>query len=119
MSHERRPTSVRAPCGFSRRRDHQRRKEDRCGRHERRERARDSTDDNSPIAVGDRVTLNVYVSGDETRTVDGTVTREETLDKLENPMWRNRIAIALDEPDEAFAATILSFANKQKRGSTE
>jgi len=52
----------------------------------------------SKFEVGERLTLQVYLSSSDRRSIRGRVTRVEINSAESNEPWRYRLALAYDEP---------------------
>lgn len=74
----------------------------------------------TPLPVGARVTLTFEVPGEHPKewTAAGQVVRVAPNDDDPEGLWRHRIAVALDEPVEAFRAELEALARAHPlRGS--
>lgn len=63
------------------------------------------------------IRLRVYLPGDEDRVavVSGRVVRRETLAPDERGTWREKVALAFDEPQDSLADEFAALAAEQAR----
>jgi hypothetical protein len=62
-----------------------------------------------------KLTLNIFFVDGESRRVTGKVVRRESLDADENTLWRTKVAVALDEPDEVLGEHFTQLAEQQAK----
>lgn len=69
------------------------------------------------LAEGQSVRLRVYLPGDEDRalTITGEVVRREELAADERGTWRDKVAVAFDQPQPELAAEFAALAAEQAR----
>lgn len=66
------------------------------------------------LQPGQRVKLRIFLGPDKTpREASGRVVRNEPLDPEESSLWREKVAVALDEPVPDVARTLAELAAKQ------
>ncbi len=70
------------------------------------------------LAVGDVVSLQLYVTGDpdaRTRATHARVVRVEPLDATARGLWSHHVAVQFDEPLTDFEAEILALEARQRQ----
>jgi hypothetical protein len=65
------------------------------------------------LEVGQRVKINVFLNEGEQRSVDAHVVRLEPLNSEENVLWRQKVAVEIEEPDAELAAKLETLAEQQ------
>lgn len=65
------------------------------------------------LEVGQRVRINVFLNEGEQKSVHARVVRQEPLDSEENVLWREKVAVEIEEPDADLAAKLESLAEQQ------
>lgn len=68
------------------------------------------------LEPGQSVRIRIYLPGDgEPRITNGKVVRREPLSADESTLWREKVAIALDEPAPDVERTLADLAEKQEQ----
>ena len=73
---------------------------------------------NARLAVGDVVSLQLYVSGDadaRTRNTHARVVRVEPLEPAARGIWSHRVAVQFGEPLDDFEAEIKALGERQRQ----
>jgi hypothetical protein len=67
------------------------------------------------LDVGQRVKINVFLSEGESRSVHARVVRQDSLDAEENALWRQKMAVEIEPPDEQLALRLIELAAQQAK----
>lgn len=67
------------------------------------------------LDIGQSVDLSVFLVEGEAHNVTGKVVRQEPMDADENTLWRTKVAIQIDPPDEALGKHFEDMAKEQER----
>jgi hypothetical protein len=67
------------------------------------------------LDVGQSVDLSVFLVEGEAHNVTGKVVRQEPMLAEENTLWRTKVAIQIEPPDEALGKHFENMAKEQER----